>query len=148
PRTQPPCPRRVRTSRPAGTSQTRTVRSALPDARRLLSGANATLVTQNVCPVRVRTSLPLAASQTRTSPGRDGATTERAPVPAARYLPSGLKATLLAHCVRSVNRSSSLPVSASQTFTSPPARRPPPTGVPLAVATRRPSGLKATPLTR
>src|SRR5262249_43520110 len=129
-------------------SQTFTVRSALAEARRRPSGLNATLVIQNECPLSTRTSWPEFASQIHTSPGTVGATRDRSPPPAARYLPSGLNATLLAQCGSRGRLKSSFPVEASQTFTSPACSLPLQLVVPLAEASRLPSGLNATLETR
>ncbi len=52
-------------SLPVSASQSRTVRSALPDSARLPSGDSAAPQMNPVCPVKTRSSLPVSASQSR-----------------------------------------------------------------------------------
>jgi hypothetical protein len=70
---------------PVCASHTFTRPSPLPEAMRLPSGLNATLVTEPMCPLRVRVSCPVCASHTFTRPS---------PLPEAMRLPSELNATL------------------------------------------------------
>ena len=77
-------PFRTARSRPAATSQIRTVPSAPPEASQLPSGATATAHTGPVWPVRAARSRPVATSQIRTVV---------VPLPEASQLPSGATAT-------------------------------------------------------
>src|SRR3990172_7618509 len=91
--------------RPVATSQSRNVRSSLPDTRKRPPGLKETLVTQAVCPSKRRSSRPVATSQSRNV---------RSSLPDTRERPPGLKETLLTQAVCPSKRRTSPPVATSQ----------------------------------
>src|SRR5262249_44415778 len=66
-----------------GAAQTRTVVSALAEARCRPSGAKASARTAALWPANCRSSLPVSTSHTRTDPSKNPAATDRPPGPNA-----------------------------------------------------------------
>ncbi len=119
------CPSRRVRSFAVATSQRRTVRSSLTDARVLPSGAKATRGTLP-CPTSVAESFPVATSQSLIVLSQ---------LPEASVLPSGEKTTELTPCLCPSSVRSSVPVEASRRVAFPGVVNPP-----SAAATIVPSG--------
>jgi hypothetical protein len=109
---------------PAARSQSRTVKSTLPETSRLPSALKASDPTGLVCPLSGFRSIPAGTSQSRTRPS---------PNPAATVLPSGLRMAIYRNSASpSVRAWRSLPVARSHCLSRP---------SPIAVSVV-PSGLK------
>src|SRR4051794_20145841 len=114
------------TSLPEGDSHSRAASSPSEAVNKYLPcpGLNVTDVTLPSCFRGVPASCCVAVCQIRASPAPDlpsraGPTSLRFPLPVAKYLPSGLKATLITICLCSRDFPTGLPVMASQSWALP-----------------------------